>query len=77
MQWNLGLTITLNIDTLNPNALPQPYFIEEAPFLNLLKLNNAHELNLVTRLTVDLQKLCIHLKNEHMTYLKLPVKYLK
>ena len=77
MQWNLTLTRTLNVDTLNPNTLLQPYFVEEAPFRNLLKLNNAHELNLVTRLTVDLIKLCIHLKNEHMNYLKIPVKYLK
>ena len=40
MQWNLALTRTLNADTLKPNTLLQPYFVEEAPFRNLLKLNN-------------------------------------
>ena len=77
MQWNLGLTRTLNTDTLNPNTLLQPHFIKEAPFRNLLKLNNAHELNLVRRVTVDFIKFYIHLKNEHMTYQNIPVKYLE
>ena len=77
MQCNFSLTRTLNADTLDPNTLLQPYFIKEAPFQNPLKLNNAHELNLVRRVTVDFIKFYIHLKNEHMTYLNRPLKYLK